>query len=174
MDKRLLENQSSERLFFRKIQLSDFDAWLPFYDNPKSTEFWDGLPTDPVQACQQQFDRIFERYEHGLGGMNALVLKSTQQLVGICGLLVQTVDGIEELEIGYSVLPEFWLQGFAFEAAEKCKQYAFQNQLTNTLISIIHVDNVPSQKVALKNGMVLDKTTTYKDNPVHIFRVNQG
>ena len=174
MDKRLLENQSSERLLFRKIQLSDFDAWLPFYNNPKSTEFWDGLPSDPIQACQQQFDRIFERYEHGLGGMNALVLKSTGQLVGICGLLVQTVDGIEELEIGYSVLPEFWLKGFAFEAAEKCKHYAFQNRLTDTLISIIHVDNVPSQKVALKNGMVLDKTTTYKDNPVHIFRVNQG
>ncbi|MEX0361154.1 MAG: GNAT family N-acetyltransferase [Allomuricauda sp.] len=174
MDKRLLENQSSERLLFRKIQLSDFDAWLQFYNNPKSTEFWDGLPSDPIQACQQQFDRIFERYEHELGGMNALVLKSTGQLVGICGLLVQTVDGIEELEIGYSILPEFWLKGFAFEAAEKCKHYAFQNRLTDTLISIIHVDNVPSQKVALKNGMVLDKTTTYKDNPVHIFRVNQG
>ncbi|WP_431122862.1 GNAT family N-acetyltransferase [Flagellimonas flava] len=174
MDKRLLENQSSERLLFRKVQLSDFEAWLPFYNNPKSTEFWDGLPSDPIQACQQQFDRIFERYEHELGGMNALELKSTGQLVGICGLLVQTVDGIEELEIGYSVLPEFWLQGFAFEAAEKCKQYAFQHQLTNTLISIIHVDNIPSQKVALKNGMVLDKTTTYKDNPVHIFRVDQG
>ncbi|WP_422348759.1 GNAT family N-acetyltransferase [Flagellimonas sp.] len=174
MDKRLLENQSSERLLFRKIQLSDFDAWLPFYNNPKSTEFWDGLPSDPIQACQQQFDRIFERYEHGLGGMNALVLKSTGQLVGICGLLVQTVDGIEELEIGYSILPEFWLKGFAFEAAKKCKHYAFQNRLTDTLISIIHVDNVPSQMVALKNGMVLDKTTTYKDNPVHIFRVNQG
>ncbi|WP_420400568.1 GNAT family N-acetyltransferase [Flagellimonas sp.] len=174
MDKRILENQSSERLLFRKVQLSDFDAWLPFYNNPKSTEFWDGLPSNPIQACQQQFDRIFERYEHELGGMNALVLKSTGQLVGICGLLVQTVDGIEELEIGYSVLPEFWLQGFAIEAAEKCKQYAFQNQLTNTLISIIHVDNIPSQKVAQKNGMVLDKTTTYKDNPVHIYRVNQG
>lgn len=174
MDKLLLENQSSKRLLFRKVLSSDFDAWLPFYNNPKSTEFWDGLPTDPVQACQQQFDRIFERYEHGLGGMNALILKSSQQLVGICGLLVQMVDGIEELEIGYSVLPEFWLQGFAFEAAEKCKQYAFQNQLTTSLISIIHVNNVPSQKVAFKNGMALDKTTTYKDNPVHIFRVNQG
>ncbi|MEM9647042.1 MAG: GNAT family N-acetyltransferase [Bacteroidota bacterium] len=170
----LLDGYETERLRFRKLQKSDFDSWLPFYHDPKSTQFWDGLPRDPIQACQQQFDRIFERYEQDLGGMNALVLKSTNELVGICGLLVQQVDGINELEIGYSVLPKFWLNGFAFEAAHKCKIEAFDNNWSSSLISIIHVDNIPSQRVAEKNGMHLDKTTSYKDNPVHIFRVNHG
>ena len=174
MSKYLLKNQSSERLLFRKIEPSDFEDWLPFYHNPNSTQFWEGLPTDPIEACQAQFDRIFERYENNLGGMNALILKETGELVGICGLLVQIVDDLEELEIGYSILPKFWLQGFAIEAAQKCKEYAFLNNFSDSLISIIHVDNVPSQKVASKNGMYLDKTTTYKDNPVHIFRVNKG
>ena len=174
MPKYLLENQSSERLLFRELKPSDFEDWLPFYHNPKSTQFWDGLPIDPIEACQTQFDRVFERYEHNLGGMNALLLKETGDLVGICGLLVQEVDGIEELEIGYSVLPKFWLRGFALEAAQKCKDFAFTNDFSDSLISIIHVDNVPSQKVALKNGMRLEKTTIYKDNPVHIFRVHKG
>lgn len=171
MSKYLLEGQTTERLLFRSIQPSDFDDWLPFYHEPKSTQFWEGLPSDPIEACQLQFDRIFERYENDLGGMNALVLKETGQLVGICGLLVQTVDHLEELEIGYSVLPQFWQQGFAIEAAQKCKEFAFEHRFADSLISIIHVDNVPSQKVALKNGMYLQKTTSYKDNPVHIFRV---
>jgi ribosomal-protein-alanine N-acetyltransferase len=109
-----------------------------------------------------------------LGGMNALISKASGELIGICGLLVQTVDDIQELEIGYSVLPKFWLKGYAFEAAQKCKEHAFENNFSDSLISIIHVDNIPSQKVARKNGMHLDKTTAYKDNPVHIFRVNQG
>ncbi|SNZ01841.1 GNAT family N-acetyltransferase [Flagellimonas pacifica] len=170
----LLENQATERLLFRKILPSDFDAWLPFYHEPKSTQYWDGLPSDPVEACKIQFDRIFERYEEGTGGMNALILKETGQLIGICGLLIQIVDEIEELEIGYSVLPQYWQQGFGIEAAQKCKEFAFANDFVPSIISIIHIDNIPSQKVALKNGMHLDKTTTYKDNPVHIFRVNQG
>lgn len=170
----LLENQTSERLQFRRFLSSDFDDWMLFYQNPLSTKYWDGLPTDPSVACKEQFVRIFERYDLRLGGMNALVLKETNQLVGMCGLLVQNVDEVEELEIGYSILPEFWLQGFAFEAAQKCKDFAFENNFANSLISIIHIDNIPSQKVALKNGMYLDKTTTYKDNPVHIFRVNEG
>ncbi|WP_343485623.1 GNAT family N-acetyltransferase [Allomuricauda sp. d1] len=169
----LLEDESTERLLFRKFTPEDFDLWLPFYDDPRSTEFWDGLPENPIEACQQQFDRIFERYEKGLGGMNALILKETEALVGMCGLLVQTVDEKEELEIGYSVLPKYWKKGFAIEAASKCKQFAFENHFADSLISIIHIDNVPSQKVALKNGMVLDKITTYKDNPVHIFRVHK-
>ncbi|UII75042.1 GNAT family N-acetyltransferase [Flagellimonas sp. HMM57] len=174
MPKYLLEDETTQRLLFRKVTPSDFDHWLPFYLNPLSTKYWDGLEPDPIKACTEQFDRIFERYEMNLGGMNALVSKDTKQLVGLCGLLVQSVDGAEELEIGYSILPKFWLQGFAFEAAKKCRDYAFQNNFSDSLISIIHIDNIPSQKVAEKNGMFLDKTTTYKDNPVHIFRVNQG
>ncbi|WP_350291129.1 GNAT family N-acetyltransferase [uncultured Croceitalea sp.] len=172
MTKFLLENQESERLLFRSIVQEDFDSWLPFYENPKSTQYWDGLPKNAEDACREQFDKIFERYEKGLGGMNALVLKETNKLVGICGLLVQIVDGIEELEIGYSVLPEYWRNGFAYEAAHKCKNFAFENGFSPSLISIIHINNVPSQKVALKNGMKLDKTTSYKENPVHIYRTN--
>jgi RimJ/RimL family protein N-acetyltransferase len=170
----LLEHEETERLYFRKLQPKDFDDWLPFYHDPRSTQYWEGLSSDPTEACQVQFDRIFERYEQDLGGMNALINKETGALIGICGLLVQLVDGCTELEIGYSVLPSFWQQGYAFEAAEKCKHFAFDNQFATSLISIIHVDNIPSQNVALKNGMYLDKTTTYKDNPVHIFRVKQG
>lgn len=171
MTKYLLEGQESNRLQFRRLVEKDFDKWLPFYKNPKSTKYWDGIPKNPKQACKEQFHKIFERYEKELGGMNALILKNTNTLVGICGLLVQTVDKNEELEIGYSVLPEYWRNGYAFEAAQKCKNFAFEENFASSLISIIHIDNIPSQKVALKNGMGLDKSTIYKTNPVHIYRI---
>ncbi|MDO6517843.1 GNAT family N-acetyltransferase [Zobellia uliginosa] len=167
----LLEKETTERLLFRKVSPSDFETWLPFHQDKRSSEFWDGLPSDPKVACQQQFDRIFERYEKQLGGMNALISRSTEDFIGLCGLLKQTVDDIDELEIGYSILPKYWQQGYATEAARQCKTYATKHQLAPSLISIIHVDNLPSQKVALNNGMHLEKTTTYNTNPVHIFRV---
>lgn len=167
----LLEGQETERLIFRKFDESDFNQWLPFHQDHRSSQYWEGLPQKPVKACKEQFARLFERYDNNLGGMNALVHKETRTLIGMAGLLVQTVDETQELEIGYSILPEYWKKGYATEAAIKCKANAFKNKLADSLISIIHINNIPSQKVAFNNGMYLDKTTDYKDNPVHIFRV---
>ena len=104
--------------------------------------------------------------------MNALICKETNRLIGLCGLLVQTVVEKVALEIGYSILPEFWSNGYATEAAQKCREVAFKNEWTTHLISIIHIANLPSQNVAIKNGMKRYQTTTYKNTPVHIYRIN--
>jgi len=169
----LLEGQETERLKFRKLTLQDFEDWLPFHQNPLSTQYWEGLPQDPETACQEWFDKIFYRYNNKLGGMNALIHKNSKEFIGQCGLLIQEVDGVQEIEIGYSILPKFWKLGYATEAAYKCKEFAFVNRLTDSLISIIHVDNLASQKVAKAIGMHMDKTTLYKKNPVHIFTIQR-
>lgn len=169
----LLEGEETERLLFRRLAPTDFNAWLPFHQDPRSSQYWSGIPKDPIIACTEQFKRVFDRYEKGLGGMNALIHKTTKKLIGICGLLLQRVDGKEVWEIGYSILPEFWGEGYASEAAIKCKNTAFKNNWAPFLISIIHVDNEPSKKVALKNGMRLEKSTIYKENSVDIFRIDQ-
>ncbi|UWX55702.1 GNAT family N-acetyltransferase [Maribacter litopenaei] len=145
-----MEGVETERLLFRKLTMDDFEDWLPFHKEPKSSLYWSGLPKDPFKACAEQFERVFERYEEGLGGMFALVDKITNELIGLCGLLVQIVDLQEELEIGYSILPKLQGQGYASEAAQRCKETAFKNGWADHLVSIIHIDNEPSKKVAIK------------------------
>lgn len=171
MNTLLLTGEETERLIFRKLELTDFDTWLAFHEEPLSFQFWEGMPKDPMEACQHWFDKAFSRYDNDLGGMNVLINKETNEFIGQCGLLVQIVDNIQELEIGYSILPKHWKKGYATEAAQKCKVYAIENNLAQSLISIIHIKNIPSQKVAINNGMRLDKTTVYNDNPTHIFRI---
>jgi RimJ/RimL family protein N-acetyltransferase len=167
----LLTGEESERLLYRKVQPSDFNLWLPFHENPESIGHWSGEPLDPKEACKQWFSKILYRYTNRLGGMNALIHKTTGNFIGQCGLLKQTVDDIPELEIGYSILTAYRNKGYATEAAERCKSFAFDHKLASSLISIIHIENKASQKVAIHSGMILDKTTHYKNNPVHIFRV---
>ncbi|WP_298473003.1 GNAT family N-acetyltransferase [uncultured Maribacter sp.] len=167
----LLEGEKSKRLTFRKITPSDFDSWLPFYKDPTSTQFWEGIEKDPKIACKNHFEGVFRRYNNSLGGMNALLEKESLEFIGMCGLLVQTVDAVKEIEIGYSILPKYRKLGYATEAAKKCKEFAISNKISDSIISIIHINNIPSQKVAIANGMFLDKTTTYKNNPVHIYRI---
>lgn len=169
--KYLLEDQETERLFFRKISESDFNDWVNFFEDSTASLHWVEEVETPLVACRKWYQKQYWRYENDQGGMNALVEKSSGRLVGHCGLLVQSVDGISELEIGYSLLPEFWNKGYALEAAIRCKDYAFQNRFSDSLISIISLTNRPSQKVASRNGMVTEKETIYHGNKVYIFRV---
>lgn len=169
--KYLLEGQETARLIFQKISEADFNEWVKFFEDPNTSLHWVEEKKTPIVACEKWYHKQHWRYENDQGGMNALIEKSSSRLIGHCGLLVQTVDGIKELEIGYSLLPEFWNKGYAYEAAAWCKEYAFQNSFSNSLISIISLTNIPSQKVALKNGMTIEKETIYHENQVYIFRV---
>jgi ribosomal-protein-alanine N-acetyltransferase len=103
--------------------------------------------------------------------MNVLVDKGSGAFIGQCGLLIQDIDGCEEVEVGYSIMPAYWRMGYATEAAQKCIAHAFENNLADSLISIIHENNTESEKVALKNKMTLDRKTIYGNNPVKIYRI---
>ncbi len=144
---------------------------MEFHKNPLTALYWISEKESPERECQKWYDSQFYRYENDNGGMNALIEKQSGRLVGHCGLLVQTVDDITELEIAYSLLPEFWKNGYATEAVIKCRDFAFQNNFSQTLISIISLSNRPSENVAFRNGMHADKTTVYNGTEVNIFRI---
>ena len=171
----VLDGHQTARLSFRLLKEEDFDLWLPLFEEAEAARFLGMDPTKPArELCQLWFDKIFHRYENDLGGMNVLIDTKTNQLVGQCGLLVQTVEEEQRLEVGYSILPAYWGKGYASEASQKCKHHAFTEGLTDSLISIVHIDNIGSARVAQKNGMTIEKTLEdYKGMPVNIYAVSR-
>lgn len=173
----ILNGHETARLKFRNVEQADFETWLKFCNDNSSMEyFWflNGID-DGRERCNLWFERVFNRYKNELGCLNALVDKSSGELVGKCGLLIQTVDEKTELEIGYSLMPQHRQKGYASEAAQYCRDYAFNNNLSDSIISIIHVDNKNSANVALKNGMKIDKQVTFnKNTKANIFRITKA
>lgn len=168
----VLDGQETERLKFRLLNQNDFDTWLELFRKPGVSRFLGfDETTEPRQQCEIWFEKTFGRYENDQGGQNVLVDKQTGAMIGQSGLLVQEVDGIWELEVAYSILPGFWKMGYATEAAKKCRDVAFLNDYSESLISIIHLDNMGSKHVAQKNGMDMEKQTTFLDMPVEVYRV---
>jgi len=172
--KYLLEDQETERLHFRLVTWDDFDSWLELFKVDGVAGFL-GLEKiqTPEEQCQLWFEKIFYRYENNLGGNNALIDKKTNEMIGQSGLLVQDVDDVLELEVSYSILPKHWNKGYATEAAQKCRDFGFENSYADSLISIIHVDNIRSEKVARHNGMKPSKKAAFKDMPVNVFRITK-
>jgi RimJ/RimL family protein N-acetyltransferase len=131
------------------------------------------MENPPEVECANWYTKQQWRYDNDMGGMNVLIEKQSGKLIGHCGLLVQTVENITELEIGYSLLPAFWKNGYAREAARKCRDFAFENGLADSVISIISHSNIPSQRVAMNNGMRQEKSTVYHENAVFIYRISK-
>jgi ribosomal-protein-alanine N-acetyltransferase len=170
-----LENFETERLHFRKLSWDDFDEWQKLFISDDVALF---LGLDPKlsekELTQIWFDKTFNRYEKNLGSMNVLVHKETNHLIGQSGLLIQNIDGEQRLEISYSILPEFWKQGYAFESANACLHHAFEQNWSDNLISQVDPRNIGSEKVALKNGMNLERRTSDENgNPLNIFCIHR-
>ena len=169
--KYILTGQETERLKFRLLKPEDFDDWVPLFKAKNVAKYLDlDSKLSATELSKIWFDKVFHRYENDLGGMNVLIDKKTNRLVGQCGILVQTIENMKRLEIGYGILPEFWNKGFASEAATKCRDYAFKNNFSNLLMSMVHIDNIGSEKVALKNGMTFEK----KIKNFNIFSMNKN
>ena len=56
------------------------------------------------------------------------------------------------MEVGWTLAREAWGKGFATEAARAAMDYAFTRMDIAKLLSVIHHENAPSQRVAERIG----------------------
>lgn len=172
---RYLDKKETERLFIRPLTLGDIELWTPFFTHPNSIKYFPKfLSGNPEIDATSWIQKQLDRYTDGRHGLMALIEKSTGDFVGQCGLLTQEIDGKTEIEIGYSLLPQFEGKGYATEAAQLFKKYAFEKNTIDSVVSIIDIGNIPSQNVAMRNGMTKGKMVKdYFGIDVFIFRTNK-
>ncbi len=143
------------RLILREFSLDDVDALARVLSDPQTMRFYPAPLDSP--GVEQWIARNLRRYATNGHGLWAMVLKTNGELVGDCGLTIQEVDGANEVEIGYHVRRDLWGQGLATEAARACRDYGFARLSVDRLISLIRPENLPSRRVAEKNGMLVWK-----------------
>ena len=94
--------------------------------------------------------RNYEDYNHGLW---SVILKDSGELVGDCGITMQTIADETVPEIGFHISKNHWNRGYATEAANACLDYAFEVLKYPRVFSYTTLSNLPSRKVAEKMGM---------------------
>jgi RimJ/RimL family protein N-acetyltransferase len=106
--------------------------------------------------------------EHGFG-LWLVTLADTGEFVGDCGLTVQQVDGVAEIEVGYHVRTDLQGLGYATEAAAAARDFGRDALGLERLIAIINPDNTPSQRVAAKIGLQPEKRSVVSGQECVIF-----
>jgi RimJ/RimL family protein N-acetyltransferase len=117
--------------------------------------------------------RNCRRYSNDGVGLWAIDLKATGELIGDCGIIRQEVDGDSLYEIGYHLRRDFWGQGIAIEAARACKEWGFANLQVDRMISLIRPENVPSCRVAERNGMTVWKEVEWRELRHYVYSVKR-
>ena len=169
------DNLKSKRLVTRFLNIDDIENWSDFFKDKEAIQYF--LPFEFAtnkEIAEYWIKSQIKRYEENQFGLQALINKKTNDFIGQCGLVTQEVDGIKEIEVGYHIMKKYWGNGFAPEAAKLFSEFAFENNISKSIISIIHKENLKSQKVGLKNGLIREKETKWKDINVYIYRIENN
>lgn len=165
----------SKRLFTRFVTLYDIQPWIKFFEDTEGTKYLHvGSGLQPEERATEWINATMNRYAEKRYGLQALIEKSSGSFVGLCGMLVQDINGVNEIEVGYHLLKEHRGKGYASEAAQLFRDYAFENGITESVISIINPENWPSKNVAKRNGMQLSASNvSFRNHLYDVFRINK-
>ena len=125
------------------------------------------------ERTQGVLQKFFSWTQAGLPSQFAVIFRRNNELIGYCGFLHQDVDGRNEIEISYRLHPDYWNRGLASEAARAVRDHAFHDLRLAKVISLIHPHNVPSRRVAEKNGMKIERETVFRGFPAQVFAITR-
>jgi len=165
----------TERLKTRFLKPEDAMLWAEFCADPICTAYF-GYDNSlcPLQRAQEWITFAMKRYETGRLGLQALISRENGAFIGQCGLIVQEVNGREVIEIGYHLISKYHGNGYATEAAQMFRDYGFEHNFADSIVSIIHPLNTNSKKVAIRNGMKLVETKAlFRGKECNLFRITR-
>ena len=162
---------TTDRLLLRPFCSDDLDLFVNFFANHDFVRFSSGNFTRERTA--EFINKVIDWDRKGLPSQFVVNVRATRTPIGYCGFFHQEVDGQPEIEVGYRLHPDFWNKGYATEGARAVCDCGFSQWKLDRLISLIHPDNTASRRVAEKNGMVLERDTTFKGFPTQVFAVSR-
>ena len=144
------------RLRLRELRAQDRAAVAAILQDAAVMYAWEGAFSD--QEVDEWLDRNWLRYRQDGFSYWAAVDKSSGRIIGLAGLLSEKAGDESNIGVGYIFAKEYWRQGYAYECAAACVEYAFATLGLKEVTAQIRPDNIASRKVAEKLGMTVRAT----------------
>ena len=150
----LIPTLETTRLSLRQMKETDIDEFVKVFADPKVMDSFDFASFDR-QNIEQWVHRNLDRQETYGFGLFSVILKSSQLLIGDCGLEPMEIAGAQIVELGYEFSSHYWNQGYGTEAAAAVRDFAFDKLYLPELTSLVRKDNMAAKRVSEKIGMTL-------------------
>jgi len=159
------------RLILRSFREEDVGAMAQLFANPDFMRFSLGVFTERKQTVAF-IEKVIGWDHAGMPSQFAVVPKAEDAVIGYCGFYHHPeLPG--QVEIGYRLHPDYWNRGLITEAARAVRDHAFADLKLPRVISLIHVENIASRRVAEKNGMKVEKEITFRGFPTMVYAISR-
>jgi RimJ/RimL family protein N-acetyltransferase len=149
----------TDRLILRHLSTDDAAFMLALVNDPSWVQFIGDIGIRTLEdACTYIVRGPMAMYARVGFGLYGTALKEEGTLIGICGLIKR--DALEDVDIGFAFLPQFWSQGYAHEAASAVLAYGKQVLGLQRIVAITSPDNQRSAKLLEKLGLHFERLIT--------------
>jgi len=158
---------STDRLLINRITLDDAGFILKLMNDKDWIKNIGDRGIRTIEETEEYIRTRFLKTYNEVGfGFYSLVRKSDQQIIGIAGLVDR--EGLDHIDIGYGMLPEFRGKGYAFEATKAIFDYGYKDLKLDKIVAIVNPDNPSSIKLLSKLGLEFEKMIRLPDEEIEI------
>lgn len=157
----------TERLVLRRLTVDDAELILDLLNQPSFLRY---IGDKGVRTLDDARNYILtgpmDSYERLGFGMYLAALKENGVPIGICGLLKR--ESLEDVDVGFALLPQFWSKGYAFEAASAVVAYGRSALGLERIVAITAPENEGSIRVLEKIGLRFEQTIKFPQDGAEV------
>ncbi len=158
------------RLYLREVENNDLDFLSALHRDPDVMRYIG--PPRTRKSVKERIDRIRQGYKDfpGRGIWMACELTDDNPIGWGC---LKDLDGTEMIEIGYRLAKEAWGKGYATEIARALLEYGFEQYGLDKIVGVTTPDNIGSQKVLEKAGLIQKGTGRFYNSDVFYYELHK-
>jgi len=147
---------TTERLILRAFELED----APFIFEIMNTSSWiENIGNRNIHntedACNYLENKLIASYKEYDFGHYHLIRKEDNCSIGMCGLVKR--PELEDVDLGFALLPKFERKGYAYEASLAVIKFAKTVLKLEQLCAVTIPSNIPSIRLLEKLGFQFEK-----------------
>jgi len=158
--KKILE---TERLVLREFSIDDADFILNLLNTPGWLKY---IGDKNVRTLEDAVNYLengpIKSYKENGFGLWMILLKNKSTPIGMCGLINR--ESLEDIDIGFALLPEYSNSGYGYEIARATMVYANNTLGIKKVVAITNSNNIRSIKLLNKLGLQFEKKIKLSDN----------
>jgi len=152
----------TERLLLRHFRIDDAEFILELLNEPSFQEHIGDKGVRTVDDAKLYLQngplQSYEAYGYGL---NMVELRSSGEAIGMCGLVKR--DGLDDADIGYAFLEQYWSNGYARESAGAILNHARETLGLERVVAIVTPGNLSSIRLLEKIGLTFERMIRLAD-----------